>query len=180
MKIIKNAIYRLRGEVSTDELIKRGLQVGTGFERLNQVIIDDSHPWLIEIGDNVTLAPRVHILAHDASTKRYLGYTKIGRVIIGDRVFIGAGTIIMPNTKIGNDVIIGANSVVTHDLPDGVVAAGNPAKIICGIKDYLIKEKKRMKDVPIYGKAFTIHGKITTDMKLRQKKEIVNCGGFVE
>ena len=66
---ITNFISRIRGEVSINELINRGLIIGNNFKCLNQVIIDDSHPWLIEIGDNVTLAPRVHILAHDASTK---------------------------------------------------------------------------------------------------------------
>lgn len=180
MGFIKDFVYRLRGEVSTEELIKRGLKVGNGFERLNQVIIDDSHPWLIEIGNNVTLAPRVHILAHDASTKAFLGYTKIGCVSIGDRVFIGAGTVIMPNTKIGNDVIIGANSIVTHDLPNGVVAVGNPAEIICRTDEYISKEKQRMQGVPVYGKEYTMYGNISYDMKLKQKEEIVNCGGFVE
>lgn len=50
----------------------------------------------------------MQILAHDASTKRYLGYTKIGRVLIGNNVFVGAGTIILPSVAIGNNVIIGA------------------------------------------------------------------------
>ena len=54
------------------------------------------------------MAPHVQILAHDASTKRYLGYTKIGRVLIGNNVFVGAGTIILPSVAIGNNVIIGA------------------------------------------------------------------------
>ena len=68
---LKSLIYRLRGEVTTQELVNRGLKVGKNFSRMNQAIIDDSHTWLIEIGDDVTLAPRVHILAHDASTKPY-------------------------------------------------------------------------------------------------------------
>ena len=63
-----------------------GLRVGVNFNRLNGVIIDPAHCWLITIGDNVTLAPRVHILAHDASTKNYLNFTKIGRVNIGNNV----------------------------------------------------------------------------------------------
>ena len=82
------------------------------------MLIDDSHAWLIEIGDNVTLAPRVHILAHDASTKLYLGYTKIGRVRIGNDVFIGHVTIILPGVTIGDNVVIGAGSVVKSDIPD--------------------------------------------------------------
>ncbi|WP_253200562.1 DapH/DapD/GlmU-related protein [Clostridium sp. CF012] len=102
--------------INTEQLIKMGLKVGKNFNRLGGCIIDDSHCWLITIGDNVTLAPRVHILAHDASTKMYLDVTKIGLVDIGNNVFIGAGSIILPNVKIGNNVIIGAGSIVTKDI----------------------------------------------------------------
>ena len=84
MNLIKEFVYRLRGEYTTEKLIKMGLRVGVNFNRLNGVIIDPAHCWLITIGDNVTLAPRVHILAHDASTKNYLNFTKIGRVNIGN------------------------------------------------------------------------------------------------
>ncbi|MFR3924042.1 MAG: hypothetical protein ACLTXI_01795 [Collinsella sp.] len=55
----------------------RGLKVGSNFNMLGGCIIDHSHCWLIRIGDNVTFAPRVHVLAHDASTKRVLGYTRM-------------------------------------------------------------------------------------------------------
>ena len=127
---IKELIYRLRGEYTTEKLIKMGLKVGKNFKRLNGVILDPSHCWLISIGDNVTMAPRVHILAHDASTKFFLNYTKIGRVIIGNNVFIGAESIILPNITIGDNVIIGAGNIVTKDIPPNSIYAGNPAKIV--------------------------------------------------
>ena len=88
MNIIKEFVYRLRGEYTTDKLIEMGMKVGKNFHRLNGVLLDPSHCWLINIGDNVIMAPRVHILCHDASTKQFLGYTKIGRVTIGNNVFI--------------------------------------------------------------------------------------------
>ena len=62
-------------------LKKRGLTYGKNVNIEKGVIIDPSIPFLIKIGNNVTLAPYVHILAHDASTKILLGYTKIGEVI---------------------------------------------------------------------------------------------------
>lgn len=167
-------LSRLRGEVSTEELIRRGLMVGKGFKRLNQVIIDDSHAWLIIIGDNVTLAPRVHILAHDASTKDYLGYTKIGRVTIGNRVFVGAESVILPGVTIGSDVIIGANSTVTHDIPDGMVAVGSPARVICTTEEYVNKERERMKSSPVYGMDYTMRGNITEEKKREQKTALAN------
>ena len=81
--LLKKLLYRIRGEYTTESLIDRGMIVGRNFNRLNGVILDPDHCWLIEIGDNVTIAPRVHILCHDASTKQFLGYTKIGKFIIG-------------------------------------------------------------------------------------------------
>ena len=96
MHILMDFLYRLRGEYTTEKLEKMGMKVGKNFKRLNGVILDPSHCWLIEIGDNVTLAPRVHILCHDASTKAFLNYTKIGRVNIGNNVFVGAESVILP------------------------------------------------------------------------------------
>ena len=75
MNIIKEILYRIRGEYTTEKLISMGMKVGQNFGRLHGVILDPSHCWLIEIGDNVTMAPRVHVLCHDASTKVHLGYT---------------------------------------------------------------------------------------------------------
>ena len=75
MNIIKEFVYRFRGEYTTEKLMTMRMQAGRNFKRLNGVILDPSHCWLIEIGDNVTMAPRVHILCHDASTKPFLNYT---------------------------------------------------------------------------------------------------------
>ena len=83
-----------RGGLNLDKLKKNGLIVGSDFHAQQGVIIDPGHCWLIEIGNRVTLAPNVHVLAHDASTKIAIGYTKIGRVSIGNNVFIGASTIV--------------------------------------------------------------------------------------
>ena len=180
-RLIRDIISRIRGNISLEQLIRRGLVVGKNFSCLNEVMIDDSHPWLISIGDDVTLAPRVHILAHDASTKKYLGVTKIGRVIIGNKVFIGAGSTILPGIKIGNNVIVGANSTVTKDVPDGVVVVGNPARILCTTDDYINKEKERMQRAPCYGIEFTMRGKITKEKKLKQREDLTNYRiGFVD
>ena len=114
MNYLKELIYRIRGEYTTEKLIKMGMRVGENFTRLNDVILDPAHCWLIEIGNNVTMAPRVHVLCHDASTKQFIGYTKIGGVKVGNNVFVGADTVILPSVTIGNNVIIGAHSTVTH------------------------------------------------------------------
>lgn len=96
---IRKHLLKIDDRSQLEIAISNGLKIGENCHILGECIIDPGHCWLISIGDNVTLAPRVHILAHDASTKRILGYTLIGRVTIGNNVFIGAGSIILPNVK---------------------------------------------------------------------------------
>lgn len=180
MNFIKEFVYRLRGEYTTEKLIKMGMKVGSNFKRLNGVILDPSHCWLIEIGDNVTMAPRVHILCHDASTKQFLDYTKIGRVTIGDNVFIGAETVVLPGVTIGNNVVIGANSTVTHDIPDNTVMAGSPAKAICSLEEYLNKEKSRMKNSICYGEEYTLRKDVSMEMRMKQKDELKGKIGYID
>lgn len=146
MQIIRKILAILRGEPQNlNKLIKRGLKIGMNFKRMGGVIIDPWHCYHITIGDNVVLAPRVHVLAHDSSTGLFIGKTRAANVSIGNNVFVGAGSIILPGVHIGNRVIIGAGSIVTKDIPDNTVAAGNPAKAICGIDEYLAKEKAKMR-----------------------------------
>lgn len=180
MNYIKEFIYRLRGEYTTEKLISMGMTVGKNFQRLNGVILDPGHCWLIEIGDNVTIAPRVHVLCHDASTKMFLGKTKIGRVSIGDNVFIGAESVVLPGVTIGSNVIIGANSTVTHDVPDNSVVVGNPAKRICSLDEYLDKEQKRMETNPCYGEEYTLRQNVSMELRMKQKKELKNKIGYID
>lgn len=180
MNVLKEFVYRLRGEYTTEKLIRMGMKVGKNFGRLNGVILDPSHCWLIQIGDNVTMAPRVHILCHDASTKQFLGYTKIGHVTIGDNVFIGAESVVLPNVTIGSNVIIGANSTVAKDIPDNVVVAGNPAKIICSIEEYLDKHKTNMKTAPVYGEEYTLRQNVTEEKKKQMIVELEKGVGYID
>lgn len=180
MNYIKEFVYRLRGEYTTEKLISMGMKVGKNFGRLNGVILDPSHCWLIEIGDNVTLAPRVHILCHDASTKQFLGSTKIGRVTIGNNVFIGAESVVLPGVSIGDNVIIGANSTVTHDVPANTVYVGTPAKMLCTIDEYLEKEKKRMNMSPCYDDTYTLRKNVSMDLRKKQKDELKVKMGYID
>ncbi len=92
----------------------------------------------VKIGNQVLIGPNVGIYdanhALDAE-ERMDGALLPGQVTIGNRVWIGGGTIILPNVTIGNDTVIGAGSIVTHDIPSGVVAVGNPCRVLREITD---------------------------------------------
>lgn len=96
---------------------------------------------MITIGDNTTLTD-VKVLAHDASTNKQLGYTKMGKVTIGSNCFIGAKSLILPVVTIGDNVIIGAGSVVTKDIPQNSVAVGNPCHVVKSYDDYVASKEK--------------------------------------
>lgn len=177
---LKRILYRIRGEYTTEQLISMGMRVGKNFRRLHGVILDPSHCWLIEIGDNVTMAPRVHILCHDASTKHFLNYTKIGRVRIGNNVFIGASAVVLPGVTIGDNVIIGANSTVTHNIPSGMVAVGSPARILCSTEQYLEKERAYMVDAPCYGEEYTLRKNVGIEKKQQMFRDLEQTMGYVE
>jgi len=161
------------------EYLKEGLVVGKNFKMQNDVFIDIRHCWLIKIGDNVGLAPRVYIIAHDGSTNRFLGKTRLGKVNIGNTVFIGAGSIILPGVTIGNRVVIGAGSVVSQDVPDDVVVAGNPAKVISTLDNFLAKKQEEMKTVPQYGEEFTIRMNVSNEMKEQMIREMQDGVGYI-
>ena len=161
-------------------LIKDGLSVGKNFSMLEGVTIDHSHCWHIRIGDDVTLAPNVHVLAHDASTKKFIDCTKLGKVRIGNRVFVGASTIILPGVTIGNDVIIGAGSVVTSSVPDGVVVAGNPARVLCSIDQFLKKREKEKENCPFFDEAYTLERHITDKMKDEMNSKMGEGFGYIK
>ena len=77
---------------------------------------------------------------------------------------------ILPGVTIGNDVIIGAGSVVTHDIPSGVVAVGNPARVISSIKDYLTKRENQLQIYPCFPEKYTVRKHLTDDMKKNESE----------
>lgn len=104
---------------------------------------------MLEIGDRVTISD-ARILLHDASTKRFIGYSRVGRVIIGNDVFIGADAIILPGITIGSNVIIGAGTVVTRNIPSNSVVAGNPGKVISSTKAFIEKNRSKLEIGPVF------------------------------
>lgn len=178
MSLLKKILNKLRGVQSIEKLKKRGLKIGESVTIMGEVIIDPSHCWHIEIGNRVILAPRVHILAHDASTKLFLDHTRVSNVKIGNEVFIGAGTIVLPGVTIGNRVIIGAGSVVKNDIPDNSLAVGVPAKVISSLDEYIDKQKVKMKNKNTFDASFTLRN---LDFSETQRLKMLKaCKDYIE
>lgn len=154
-------------------LRSRGVQIGEGVNLINTTI-DWSHGFLVSIGNRVTLTG-VKILTHDGSTQIPFGVSKVGKVTIGDEVFVGHGTIILPNVRIGNRVVVGAGSVVTRDVPDNSVAAGNPARVIGSYDDFISKHAKQMEKRPVY---HTLWSEKTWEEKEQMRQELNDGVGY--
>jgi len=137
-------------------LQRKGLTLGRNIEIIESFFFDPSHCFLISIGDNCIICPNVRLIAHDASTKKHLGYTKIGRIDIRENCFIGDSAIVLPRVTIGPNAIIGAGAVVTRDVPPGMIAAGNPARIVGSVDEYLQRIATMSRDKRIFGEDYYI------------------------
>ena len=144
---LKKIILGCRYETAED-LRHRGVRVGEDVAVYSSDI-DGGFGFLIDIGNHVTIT-NATILAHDASTKRSLGYSKVGRVKIGDYVFVGYGSIILPGVTIGDHVIVGAGTIVREDIPDNCVVIGNPGKVVCSTEEYIKKNSDKLEKSPRY------------------------------
>lgn len=174
---LKNIFHTLRGD-SLFIMKRRGLTVGKRFYLGGS--IDTGFLHLITIGDDVTMAGGVTILAHDASTKIFLNYTKIGEVVIGNRVFIGEGSIILPGVSIGDDVVIGAGSVVTKDIPSHSVAKGNPAQVTGTLDNFLERKKYEMHIYPVFGKEYRVINNVDISKKNDMKARMKDRYGYID
>jgi maltose O-acetyltransferase len=137
-------------------LVHRGLKLGMNVDIIEDFFFDPSHCFLISIGDNCIICPKVRLIAHDASTKKLLGYTKIGRIDIRENCFIGDSAIILPAVTVGPNSIVGAGAVVTKDVPPNTIAAGNPARVTGPVDDYIQKIEAISKGKKVFDQSYYI------------------------
>lgn len=151
MKFIAKIKYRLMSPRRRAEYLKnnRIIDIGNDCEVYSSVIFG-SEPYLIKIGNKVRVTDGVKFVTHDGGmwVIRNLGWNqnadKMDTITIGNNVFIGIESIIMPGVTIGSNVLIGAGSIVSKDVPDNSVYAGVPAKRICSIKEYYNNNSRRI------------------------------------
>ena len=172
MRFVKHLIpYRIKDKLFpklinsseyTKHLKQKGVEIGVGtfFFSPSTTIIDTQRPWMLKIGKYCKITHGSTILCHDYSRSVLrMKYSEIigeaAKTQIGDNVFIGVNSTILMGSKIGNNVIIAANSVVSGIIPDDSVIAGNPAKVIRSlIEHYEIRKKKYIQEAKLYAKNF--------------------------
>jgi acetyltransferase-like isoleucine patch superfamily enzyme len=125
---------------------------------------DALYPELITIGDDVTITLAT-ILVHDDAPVLFCGKRLVSPVTIGNRVFIGARSVILAGVNIGNDCILAAGSVATKNIPSGGVYAGNPARFIRSIEDYRLKITNDPNLLPVQLKSNLTDGDEETAMR---------------
>lgn len=129
-RIKAHVLFALKGPIYAARA--RGVKVGEGCRIYS--LNFGGEPWLISIGDRVTVTGGVQFVTHDGAS--WLLRDGKGRrqryapIEIGNDVFIGASSIILPGVRVGNRVIIAAGSIVNRSIPDNCVVAGVPAKFI--------------------------------------------------
>ena len=136
-----------------------------------------TEPYLIEIGDHVTLTAGVQLITHDGAAWVLRGlddelkHTNIlGKIKIGNNVFIGVNSIVLPGVTLGDNIIVASGSVVTKSFESNVVIGGVPAKVIKKLDDYIHLNKNYLVET----KQFNSHEKkyfILNQMKESQFKE---------
>jgi len=134
---------------------KSGLKVGSRTLLIGNQSFG-SEPFLITIGDDCLITDGVKFVTHDGAIQVpliekgekiknvYSKKSTFGSIIVGNNVFIGINSIILPNTQIRDNSIIAAGSVVKGIIPAGSVVGGNPAKLICSTNEYYKKNAARI------------------------------------
>lgn len=147
----------LDSKTRTKYLVKHNVFAGVGKNFFFQPRKIPADPKLIKFHDNVVVTSGVLFITHDVSDfmlnnmglSRFYEYQS-GCIEVKNNVFIGSNTIILPNVRIGNNVMIGVGSVVTKDVPDNSVVVGNPARVIESFDEYLEKRNKKEENIIKY------------------------------
>ena len=156
-KIVKKLAYYLLPPL----YYARFIGVDIGRNNLIKKCHWSSEPYLITVGSNCQLT-NCQIFTHGGGNvlrKWHPDFDVFGKVRIGNYVYIGTNSLIMPGVTIEDNVLIAAGSVVTKSIPKNMVVAGNPAKIVCTIEEYYLRNK-----------SYDLHSK---HLSYKRKKDIL-------
>ena len=133
-----------------------GVRIGSDTSIFNSVAEYGGEPWLIEIGNRAVIAAGVMFITHDGSSRVFRDMIPEGSSQYGNRFapirvlensFVGLNAVVLPGVTIGPNSIVGTGSVVTKDVPPASVVAGNPARFIFTLDEYVDRYRQNM--IPI-------------------------------
>ena len=177
----RRALSRVRGDLNLNRLVAQGMKLGEGCHISPLVYIDGRHPWLIEIEDYVTLAPHSSIIVHDASFAHYTNQTRLGRVIVHKRAYVGVGAILLPGTIIGEDSVVAAGAVIHGVVPPGSLVQGNPGKVT-PLKAAVAWQRASARRAPSWPyRGWAIDTGITEERKEEQREALADAAsGYIQ
>ncbi|MFH1140640.1 MAG: acyltransferase [Chloroflexota bacterium] len=139
---------RLRNRLLLKQSLRAGLKMGEDVRIIGKPAFGSS-PYLVSIGNHVTVSAEVIFVTHDGATwvfrdlPQFRGLQKLGTIEIKDNCFIGTRAILMPGISIGPNSVVGAGAVVTRSVPANTVVAGSPARVISSTEEYLKRSLPR-------------------------------------
>ena len=145
---LKKVIELIYSRVNRIKYVKRiGVNFGKNLHIYgNPFGMFGSEPWCITLGDNVHITDGVRFITHDGGTlifRHIVPDLEITKPIkVGNYVYFGTRSMVMPGVTIGDNCIIAAGAVVTKDVPSGTVVGGVPARVIKTTEEYFEKIKK--------------------------------------
>lgn len=154
LKRIYNKIYDCYVRSSSNRYVtylrKKGMIIGDNFRisgGVRTILIDETRPSLIKIGDNVTINRNFILLTHDFVSGVFINkfndfINSSGAVVIGNNVRFGMNCMVLKGVTIGDNCFIAAGSIVTKSVPANSIVGGGPARVLCSIDEYYEKRKK--------------------------------------
>jgi len=157
-KALQNLWVRIRyDDYTIAELFRaQGASIGANA----RILIRDigSEPYLVTIGEATLISSDVAFFTHDGAVwvlrDNEPSLNRFKRITIGSRCFIGARTTLLPGARVGDGSVVGAASVVSGEIPSGVVAAGVPAKVLCTVEEW--SERVRAESLPLPADLFPL------------------------
>lgn len=154
-KIIRKIQYILANssnERKIKYLRKQGCKIGEGSQIIGHTADFGTEPYLIVIGDLCLISAGAKFFTHDGGVSVLnnlncfgeVPHDKMGRIEVGNNVYIGTNAMICPGVQIGNNCVIGAGAIVTKNIPDNCVCVGVPAKIISTLDEYYERAKDKV------------------------------------
>jgi len=120
----------------------KGVRIGEGVEIFGANLFTfGGEPYLVSIGNQVTISHNVDFITHDGGLRvvraEHPGAYLYERIQVADNCFLGAHCVLLPGAKVGVGSVIGSGSIVTGEIPPGVVAVGAPAKPVRSVAEYI-------------------------------------------